>query len=303
MEKMKMRGENLHKAIKEGDVERVKKVLEKGADVCHLRYINSTPLKEAISYTHKIPEGKDENSIVKLLIEYGANVNRAYKLYETYEIPVMTAAHKTSTLKFLMDNGADINATAPDFDKTPPFHSKMTAIKNIRYIPYEGGAESMKYLEDSGKLTYGTCGICEKPAINIHDAYYFYHGEKTSSDTHYSGGDTITTDNYNIVNKPESMLICHDCIKKKQWTHRITTLILWLIWPALIPLLLFVEGDLTYLVGLLLLIYTVVICSIKFNNEDEYIGDKMAIARMKGSIKDSSSFFTRSEYNRLRTNN
>lgn len=108
-------GEKLLKAAKEGDVQEVKGLLDKGADVNARDERGYTPLHELI------PWGKTENNrteIASLLIEAGADVNARTEEGNT---PLHLAAGRDSTeVAFLLiEAGADVNARESRYGKTP----------------------------------------------------------------------------------------------------------------------------------------------------------------------------------------
>ena len=94
-------------AIKNGDKQKVKDLLENGVDVDNKidgeisAICDDTPLTLAIS--------KGRTEIVKLLLEYGADAD--YRTSEYYDTPLMLAARKghTEIVKLLLEYGADIN--------------------------------------------------------------------------------------------------------------------------------------------------------------------------------------------------
>ncbi len=106
-ERNKERLNELSYAIKNGDKQKVKDVLENGVDVDNKidgeisAIYDDTPLTLAISKGH--------TEIVKLLLEYGADAD--YRTSEYYDTPLMLAARKgrTEIVKLLLEYGADIN--------------------------------------------------------------------------------------------------------------------------------------------------------------------------------------------------
>lgn len=87
-------------AIKNNDLDQVKKLLDNGADV-NIKYLFSfTPLHKAASSSHK--------DIAELLIAYGANINAQCDSGWT---ALHWASHfgNENILKILLDNGADIS--------------------------------------------------------------------------------------------------------------------------------------------------------------------------------------------------
>ncbi len=91
----------LHIAAYEGDVERVKKLLEKGADPNARNVVSWTPLHVAASKNHI--------EIAKLLLEHGADPNIQNKNGDT---PLHVAAREgyVDVVELLLKHGADPNA-------------------------------------------------------------------------------------------------------------------------------------------------------------------------------------------------
>ncbi len=96
---------DLINAASEGDIEKVKALLEGGADVNIKSDSGTTPLISASfgGYT----------DIMQLLIENGADVNAKLNIGTTALNHAAFYGH-TSAVKLLLDNGADINATWKD---------------------------------------------------------------------------------------------------------------------------------------------------------------------------------------------
>jgi ankyrin repeat protein/dsRNA-specific ribonuclease len=128
-------------AIKDNDISTLKSTLS-SIDSYGLTYILDSLILEAVKY------GNDDSiDIVKLLIEYGADVKTddSYDSYGNYLL--MFAQHNINIFKLLLENGADINQNGP--------HGSVLT----DYI-YENGDslsfEHIKFLIDSGAdVNYG----------------------------------------------------------------------------------------------------------------------------------------------------
>lgn len=77
-------GDDLVSACKEGDLEKIKTLIEKGADINYENVFGETPLFKAIQYRRPITE-------IETLLKYGANVNFENKYEET---PISLASKK-----------------------------------------------------------------------------------------------------------------------------------------------------------------------------------------------------------------
>jgi ankyrin repeat protein len=87
---------SLHQAAADGDIEQIKLLIQKGADVNARDGERNTPLEYAIE------EGNVE--IIQLLIEAGADVNAGAPLQAA------TYANSIETVRLLIERGADLNA-------------------------------------------------------------------------------------------------------------------------------------------------------------------------------------------------
>jgi ankyrin repeat protein len=96
--------ELLLSATREGDYEKVKKLIEEGADVNMKDWIGWTPLHLACWWDHK-----DYESIMILLIEKGANVN-AKDNYGNTPLHLTAIQGYTRRGELLIKRGADVNA-------------------------------------------------------------------------------------------------------------------------------------------------------------------------------------------------
>ena len=121
----------LYEAVQKGNVEQVKKLLEKGANpnsyyfgAYDAREYYETPLLALMHYTE---DGEQALEIMKVLINAGADVNARNRSYST-------ALHYNYTdiekFKLLIQSGADVNARNM-YGRTPLFGAGE---KNIKYI-------------------------------------------------------------------------------------------------------------------------------------------------------------------------
>jgi len=99
---LRNKGEVLLGASFSGNVEKIKQLLDEGADVNYATSLGITPLLEAC--THNRP------AAVKILLERGANPNLASKLGMTPLAGAVVLGDLEST-RILLDHGADVNAT------------------------------------------------------------------------------------------------------------------------------------------------------------------------------------------------
>lgn len=101
----------LHEPAGRGDLEAVKKLIEKGAKVDKKDIAGQTPLMYAAE------AGKLE--VVQYLVEKGADVNAVSgKQGRGTALIYAAAANQIDVVNFLLENGADINATTPYQNET-----------------------------------------------------------------------------------------------------------------------------------------------------------------------------------------
>jgi|GEM_PF-2312432 len=121
----------LHIAAYEGDVERVKKLLKKGADPNARNVVSWTPLHVAASKNHI--------EITKLLLEHGADPNVQEEHGRT---PLHVAASKNhvDVVKLLLERGADPN-TQDENGHTPLHYSAFYGQVDVVRLLLEHGAD------------------------------------------------------------------------------------------------------------------------------------------------------------------
>lgn len=127
----------LHTAVTHGNLEMVKYLIKKRADVSAPDYSCDTPLHVAVFFANS--QGNLE--IVKHLIKSGANVNARGRNGNTPLHKAVLCADKyrdVGTVRCLIENGANVNATNKDGD---------TALHIAGYMQY---SEMIEYLAKAG---------------------------------------------------------------------------------------------------------------------------------------------------------
>ena len=130
----KERNDRLLIAAKNGDINSVKVLIERGADVDARNWLGRTALHEAVLYKHI--------EIAKMLIENGADVDAKDK----WERTALHAAAKEGTIeiaKILIEKGADVDAkdidgwTAQEIAMKNGHYQIVELIKNAKKIVVE----------------------------------------------------------------------------------------------------------------------------------------------------------------------
>ena len=131
----------LHKAAVEGHTEVVKLLIDAGADVNKANEVGWTPLHKAAGYGH--------TEVVKLLIDAGAvdkDVNKA-DAYDATLLYHAAADGRTEAVKLLIEAGADVNKAAKD-GKTPLYWAAWGGHKEMVRLLIAKGADVNKAAKD-----------------------------------------------------------------------------------------------------------------------------------------------------------
>lgn len=101
-----MSGNELFKAINIGNLEKVKLLVERGADIEEIDGCGYTALLKAAHCNHL--------DIVKFLVKQGANINANSMTNNLTALHLALPRNNLEMIKFLVDNGADIKAKSID---------------------------------------------------------------------------------------------------------------------------------------------------------------------------------------------
>jgi ankyrin repeat protein len=124
----------LHEPAGRGDLEAVKKVIEKGGDV------NKRDIAGQTALMYAAESGSLE--VVKYLIEKGADVNAVSgKEGRGTALIYAAAADRLEVVKYLLDHGADINSTTPYQHETALIWSVAMGHEDIVKYLLERGAD------------------------------------------------------------------------------------------------------------------------------------------------------------------
>ncbi|MHC4206322.1 MAG: ankyrin repeat domain-containing protein, partial [Planctomycetota bacterium] len=123
-----------------GDVERVKQLIAKGADVNAKRTNGKTPLLRAASRGHL--------DVVKVLLENGAKVDVGGGKYTPLFHPIWDKNIDIEMVRTLIASGADVNAHPKDEKTTPLFYAVFYNRPQVARILIEAGADVNTRTED-----------------------------------------------------------------------------------------------------------------------------------------------------------
>lgn len=140
--------QKLYKAVENGDIEKVKTLLEKGADVAEYNKDGLFPLWRATA---------DNNyEITALLIKNAADVNQAIKVEPGNSTPIEMPCQEgyLDIVKLLVENGADVN-----FKGYRDFTPIRVAARNghleiVQYLAHHGAEIDIKAMDGATPLEH-----------------------------------------------------------------------------------------------------------------------------------------------------
>jgi len=101
-----LENKNLILAIKDAELENMKKALENGADIEVLDEKGNTPLIQALDYVGELPIDEEDFNIISFLIKSGANVN---PINDISPLTFLCMLCEIKLVKLLIQKGADVN--------------------------------------------------------------------------------------------------------------------------------------------------------------------------------------------------
>ena len=141
--------DRLYNASKEGDINKVKEMIERGADINHGNnlIIGKTPLIVASEFGYL--------DIVKYLIEQGANVNLGNNYGKT---PLFYASFEEylDIVKYLTEHGANVNLGNNHEDTPLLLASKRGNLEMVKYLTEHGANVNQANDDEYTPLTLAT---------------------------------------------------------------------------------------------------------------------------------------------------
>jgi len=122
-----------YQAAIDGDIEQVRLLISKGADVNKTGAIGWTPLLGAVNEGHV--------QVVKLLLENGADVDVGDGWYTPLYYPIWDDNIDIEMIKTLISSGADVNTHPKEESNTPLFYAVLYRRPDIAKILIEAGAD------------------------------------------------------------------------------------------------------------------------------------------------------------------
>lgn len=171
----------LHEACLESDIELIKSLIEKGADINkqenYTRCLSIACFKNDIKVVkYLIDKGADVNiedcygetylyweclkyntnmEIVKCLVENGANINKQNKMYKN-SLHIACHRNKTELAKYLVDNGANVNIQNKAGDSSLHIAFNQKNIELLKYL-VDNGADVNLERNNEKTILYEVC--------------------------------------------------------------------------------------------------------------------------------------------------
>ncbi|CAA6802574.1 MAG: Unknown protein [uncultured Sulfurovum sp.] len=102
---------NLILAIKDGNLEDIKKAVENGADIEVLDEEGNTPLIQSLNYIRELPINEQDFNIISFLIKSGANVN---PIHDDSLLILLCTFCEIKLVKLLIKKGTNVNVIDSD---------------------------------------------------------------------------------------------------------------------------------------------------------------------------------------------
>ncbi len=148
----------IHLAAREGDLEKVKRFIEEGADVNAKDKGGKTPLFSAVL--------ADSNDVAKFLIAKGADVNSKDKRGATPINRTIRYHGRNDMVELLISSGADVN-TKNNNDETPLHRACFFGLKDVAELLIAKGADVNAKDKTGVTPLYLACLVCRKDVAEL----------------------------------------------------------------------------------------------------------------------------------------
>lgn len=132
----------IREAIKSHDVHKIREMLSKNPEILKYNSASGSPEKPSTLFWEAMTGGTEE--VVKLFLEFGANINELHKYYVEDRIYYETFFHwlvyskvwqsKLKIAETLIRHGADLNISCNQFHPTPLQHA--ISVNNVQYTEF-----------------------------------------------------------------------------------------------------------------------------------------------------------------------
>ncbi len=135
--------ESLHEAATNGDINKVKNLISKGADVNKIELDGTTPL-HMVAFGGAMPSTEKHKEVANLLIFHGADVN-AKNIFSSTPLHNAAFNDRFEIAKLLIEHGANINTKREDGATPLNLAKSQNNTDILRLLIKNGGFENPNF--------------------------------------------------------------------------------------------------------------------------------------------------------------